>query len=348
MNESQRAINHIHWVGEGHRFLQRKLANLLRKKRLPITRQVLMVMTLELPLLVSLRQALNNLPPGNLQELFFSFHPWNTDQCRNPPDDEALLATATELANIVKGIDSLRDLRLVHATSSLTSLFLAACSWLECIHLKACPGSEAVIQGIFSINSLRTVTMEDINFESSEAINAFCHGIENSSVEVLRLLSVSFRPEHEHQVATALAHSNTLVHFDYQGGACPSFGVPYCVALSNNIDTKLERLGLNLFQESRRSMLDLNGDQGTVKGIDGLIENKIRNFLKWNVQRKICPSLFAAIDKQRTDAMRKQCLVKAFEAVDIPVAFEYMSTNQNNMIALIQRLGRSRKRPRED
>ena len=94
--------------------------------------------------------------------------------------------------------------------------------------------------------------------------------------------------------------------------------------------------------------LELRGDQGEASGIDTAIVTKIRNLLKWNVQRKTCPPLFAAIGNAETDAERKQCLMEALNAVDIPVLFEYMTTNENNLIALIQRVGRSRKRQRED
>ena len=34
------------------------------------------------------------------------------------------------------------------------------------------------------------------------------------------------------------------------------------------------------------------------------------------------------------------CLIKAFEAVDNPVLFEYLTANADNLIELIQRLGR--------
>ena len=83
------------------------------------------------------------------------------------------------------------------------------------------------------------------------------------------------------------------------------------------------------------------GPDGETYGFEPAIVTKIRDLLKWNVQRRTCPPLFAAIGNAETDAMRKHCLVKAFEAVDIPVFFEYITAKENNLIALIQRLGRS-------
>ena len=103
--------------------------------------------------------------------------------------------------------------------------------------------------------------------------------------------------------------------------------------------------------------ITIRGDRCGVSGIesgpavsqvDMAIVNKIRNLLTLNVQRTTSPPLFAAIGDAETDSTRKQCLVKALEAVDIPVVFEYITANQQNLIEMIQRLGRSRKRQRED
>ena len=94
--------------------------------------------------------------------------------------------------------------------------------------------------------------------------------------------------------------------------------------------------------------LSLQGGFDFDMGEDAAIAEAIQNLLNLNVQRKFCPPLFAAIGDAGTDSERKQCLVEALEAVDIPVVFEYISANENNIIALIQRLGRSRKRRRED
>ena len=135
------------------------------------------------------------------------------------------------------------------------------------------------------------------------------------------------------------------MHFEYahEYGENPSFCDLYCVALSNNVDTKLHSLRLDHGVECD---LRLDWDKGSARGIDAAIVAKIRNLLKWNKQRMNCPPLFAAIGTAETDVKRRQCLVEAFDAVDIPVVFEYITANENNMIELIQRLGRSRKRER--
>ena len=150
--------------------------------------------------------------------------------------------------------------------------------------------------------------------------------------------------------------------------ADPFFCDQYCAALVNNPGTKLERLRLrhkdidsdiededdsevedDLDEEendqeeaaepkpdvSERN-LDLHGNHGRASGFDSAILAKVENLLKWNVQRRTCPPLFAAIGSAETDASRKQCLVEALEAVDIPVVFEYIMANENNLIELIQ------------
>ena len=179
---------------------------------------------------------------------------------------------------------------------------------------------------------------------NSELIKAFCFGLETSSLETLFLQGLCFRPEQEAQVVTALARHKTLVHFGYRysTGPSPTFCDNYCVELSKNIDTKLERLNLYHFAQVELVYDGIHG-HGHADGVDGAIATKIRNLLTCNVQRKTCPPLFAAIGSVETDIQRKYCLVEAFEAVDIPVAFEYITANQDNLIELIQRLGRSRK-----
>ena len=160
---------------------------------------------------------------------------------------------------------------------------------------------------------------------------------------------VSFPPDHHAELATTVAHNKTLVKFEYLNGTSPSFCDDYAAALSTYFETKLEQLRLYRREPDRDLLYNgTPGHQGRARGFDEAIAAKIRNLLKWNVQRKTCPPLFAAIGNAETDAKRKQCLVDAFEAVDIPVVFEYITANGNNLITLIQRLGRCRKRQREE
>ena len=56
------------------------------------------------------------------------------------------------------------------------------------------------------------------------------------------VVDISFSPKHEEKVATAVAHCDTLVDFVYAHGASRFFFNHYCIALSKNHDTKLQRL----------------------------------------------------------------------------------------------------------
>ena len=154
-------------------------------------------------------------------------------------------------------------------------------------------------------------------------------------------------------MASTLARSETLARFDFhddddddsdddEGGASESFIDRYCVALSKNVDTKLERLYLS----GPDVLVDLDvydemWDLDVISGLDAAIAAEIRLFVGLNVQRKTCDPLFAAIDDATTDMARRQCLVKAFSAVGCPLTFEYIRSNQYNLITLIQKLGRS-------
>ena len=341
---AQRARKHEKWLKEGRVNLQQQPRRFKgdHVRLLKVTRQLLMLLTLEPHLLQFLHQRLQALPSGSKLDLCLDFCVSPSDQdCQDPPDDEALDATAMELALIVSSLESVCRLDLKNATAFIMQVFLTACPRLQHLGLVDCLAPEAVVQDILSIKSLTKVTMYRTDFPSSESINAFCRGIESSSLTSLVMNWVSFSPEHSAQVATTLARSNSLVNIIYlaRAGESRSFFDDYCAALSNYFDTKLEWLSLCHGEKMR--WLELGRDENFARGIDAAMAAKIRYLLELNVQRKTCPPLFAAIRDADTDTERKQCLVEALETVDIPVVFEYITANQNNLIELIQRLGRS-------
>ena len=350
MTDAERDRNHERWltkVGED----QQQLQKLITSGKLSVTRQLIMLWTLDRSRFESLQQLLNSLPPGAMQEFALYWFSYSTDAyCRDPPADDALLATATELARLARSLGSLTRLYLLHTPHSIATSILATCSGLECAS-NSSPLVRANVRSPFSTTqTLRYLSLDNIVFESTESINTFCRVITTSSLEKVTLSKVFFlRQQHEEQVSTTLAACNTLTHFAYPDGASSSFCDHFCQTLSDNFDTKLVHLWLEYGSGPFKRQMVLKGDVGfSTTAVDAEIENKIRYLLKLNVQRQTCPPLFEAIGMAETDANRKQCLVKAFEAVDIPVVVEYITANQSNMIELIQRLGRSRKRERED
>ena len=363
MDEAELARNHEHWLKEGRELLHMRLQFITLRQRwrngengeLSITRNVLMLLALEPHLLEFVRQALQALPDGSLGKLVFDLRPmYNDCHCRYPPTDEVLRATATHLAHMVSSIDSFRRLGLYYSTEFIASSVIAACSRLEHMAFDSCSLVAENVPTLFSIKTLRKLGLFNRVLSNCESMDAFCVGVESSSLEYLLMQNVCFTvdPEQEVQKATqlaaTLARSKTLVDFSFTYETSTSFCDDYFVALSTNYDTRLERLCLyRRWPDRDLSYNGIPGYQGHARGFDEALAARIRNMLKWNVQRKTCPPLFAAIENAETDAERKQCLVKAFEAVDIPVLFECMTTNQGNMITLVQRLGRSRKRQRE-
>ena len=349
MEEARRARRHERWLEEGREFLQEHLQNISqdRDNIFYSTLQELMLLTLERHLLESVLHTLSNLPPGTIQGLSLHLHHLRANRdCRNPPSNQALLVTATQLAHALRSISSLR---LFDATATIAPSYFETFSRLESMELGSCSLDSAIMQSIFSITTLRKLSIRSPTglsaFLNSESITAFCVGIKTtSSLEEMTMHDFVLPTGQEAQeVAMTLARSKTLVRLTYFGASGPFF-TSFCVALSNNFNTKLERLRFDHGHEE----LDLRGEHGTVSGVEAVMEAKIRNLLKWNVQRTTCPPLFAAIGHAETDGTRKQCLVEALEAVDIPVVFEYITANQNNLIGLIQRLGRCRKRQRKD
>ena len=169
--------------------------------------------------------------------------------------------------------------------------------------------------------------------------NAFCLELKASSLTKLFLFDVAMTPEQEVQVASTVARSNTLVDFqlDQSAGTTSSFWDHYYAQLLNNVDSKLEWLSWDLGRECK---IRLYGDGGTARGVDAAVVANLRLFLGLNIQRRTHGPLFAAIGDARTNAARKQCLVEAFLAGTCPLLFEYIRSNQYNMIALIQQLGR--------
>ena len=185
MDDAERAQKHETWLERGRHELERQIQSLTQLQRFPqeprlwFTRHLLMLLTLEPSLVKSLRQTLNNLPQGTMHGFCLNFHPSETDRdCRNPPSEEALLATATELAHMMGAIDSLKNLRLYHTPASLGPSFWAACSRIEHIFIESCPLVTANVESMFSIKTLRKVEMWGLAFLDSEAINAFCRGVE--------------------------------------------------------------------------------------------------------------------------------------------------------------------------
>ena len=132
--------------------------------RVRITRHLLMLLTLEPRLLESLRQIWNNIPSGSLRlrKLCLDFSPVTTDHgCRNPPTDDALLATASELAHMVNSIDPVKHLDLDHVPFSIASLVLTICSRLQSLRLMSYPLvlSPANVRSMFSCGTLEQLEM---------------------------------------------------------------------------------------------------------------------------------------------------------------------------------------------
>ena len=196
LDESQRDENHERWIKQGTDDLQQLIQNVAQGLRLYINQQLLMLLTLEPHRLEYLRKAWNNLPTGWLCELIVDFSPSNDDHwcrvgrvpdhhCRNPPAEEALLATATELAQMFSSVDSLRHLILRHTRASMVEIFLAACPWLENVTIYSCPLVAANVRSMLSIKTLRRLEMFYQDFPDAESIDAFCVGNGNKRFEMV-------------------------------------------------------------------------------------------------------------------------------------------------------------------
>ena len=357
MSEAQRRAKRKYkrWLEQRRDDLRCALRDLRKEASVSIGQNIIMLLTLESRRFKSLRQTLNNMPPGSIQKLKIDVSPsYKNDDCRNPPSNEALLATATELAHMVGSMENVtvKSIRLVQATASVTSSFLAACSRLESAELIECPLVTATVQSMFAIKTLRRLNIEYLEFSDPESINAFCAGIEECSLKELSLFEVSFGPEHVANVAKALAGSKTLVRFDYLTDE-RSFQDSYCSALLHNDNIKLERLHLSelYIGEARDDNASAGGDDDAlVTGGENYWRElsdkaKLRHILRinerMNVQRRICDPLFAALDDAETDMARRQHLVEGFLATGCPLSFEYIRSNHHNVISLIQQLGRS-------
>ena len=354
--EAKRARKHELWLQKARQDLQLQLRVLAlqQRRRQPanlaffIDRRLLMLLTLEPPLLNIVRQTLNDLPAASMLEFELSLFSWNTDDCRNPPSDEALLATAMELAHFTSRFDLLRRLYIFNGSASITREFLVAFPRLTFVHLHNCYLETDHIQSLFSIPTLRRLDLHTITgcLRRCESIDAFCFGVISSRLETLSMRYVYIHyPEHQRQVATALAYCNTLVDFSLSYGVRQPFRDQYCLELSSNVHTKLERLYVQLHTSTGAKWeLDFQTPYYWVARdpFTAAMTDEIYNLLQLNVQRATFPPLFAAIGNAETDAECIECLMRAFEAVDLPLLFENMTANKSNIIKLIQQLGRER------
>ena len=119
MNEARLARKHTLWLKQGHQYLDQQFQSLEHYGRLCIDRQLLMLATLEPHLLECVRQRVQPLPAGMTHDLRFYFSPWDDESdCRTPPPNEALLATARELVLIMNRFEPLK--RFIWATHRLT------------------------------------------------------------------------------------------------------------------------------------------------------------------------------------------------------------------------------------
>ena len=346
MNETERDQQHEYWLERGRQHFQEKRQGFFHTSFLSLTRQLLMLVTLEPVLLELLRQTWNNLRPESTLTLDLDMARSSRDRhCRDPPGDEAILATTTELARMMSR--SLSRLSLHLPIASMAAVFVTTCSRLEYLYIRSLRTyslNAATVQSMSSMATLRQLDLRNVAFIDDESMTAFCHGLERGALTFLNLSFISYPRDFDEQLATTLARCSTLVQLDYSYGASQLLCRVYCAELANNWDTKHERLLLATVQRYQWLVLNVNGEHATVTPgfVDEAIVTQIRNLLKWNVQRTTCHPLFAALSNAETDARRQQCLVEALEAIDIPVVFEYLTTNQSNMIELIQRLGRER------
>ena len=354
MDNAERHQRHEQWLQRSRGSLSISLLPdraTRHDKSLWIGKRLLMLLTLEPHLFEYIRQLLTiNVPVEDTYCLYLETGPWvmpDEGDCLTPPDDEALLATATQLAHLVNTIDSVKGISLAYTSAAMTYAVLMACSQMKDVTLDNCPLEANHFQAIFAMPALWRLSMKNVELSTGDLINAFCHEMmETSALQHLFLQDVSFWPEQEAHVAKTMARSKSLTCLSYKCDAhTPVFYHEYCAELSTNVETKLEFL--RLWHETTVLYLE-EGVEGYAQDLPPAMETKIRNLLKWNTQRKTCPPLFAAIGHADTDVDRKECLVKAFGAVDIPIVFEYITANENELIELIQRLGRSQKRLRED
>ena len=315
----------------------RNRAVLRRHVTLRITRQILMLLTLEPLVLESLRQTLQAVPSDTIRELDLNWEPF---RCRNPPTEDALEATARQLIHIMHSLTSLSALSLHNVPDSLTSFSLTAFTQLHRLQLESCPLTTATVRSIFSIRTLKQLEMRRLDLSSIESITAFCRGMSTTSLQELSMESMVIPPEHDAHLATTLARCNTLLQLICTQGTSLAFYDQYCAELLNNVDSQLE--WLHLFTNTQG--LDHHGAHGAtrhVEGPDTEIVARIRLFLDLNAERRKHRPLFAAIGDAETDVARRQGLVEAFETVSIPVAFAYIRSNPYNLITLIQELGQS-------
>ena len=180
MNEAdvQRDQEHEHWLQERRDELQRELQGVMDgRDSLCIPRQLLMLLTLEPRLMESLPQRLQALPRSSHQfylDMFF----WDTAlDCPNPPTEEALEATVTELAHILSSIDSFRHLHLCNTSDSIVSSVLATWPRLTSIVLESCCLVTANVRATLSITTLHELLLVDSTFMNDESINEYCLGV---------------------------------------------------------------------------------------------------------------------------------------------------------------------------
>ncbi|GKY90265.1 hypothetical protein MPSEU_000000700 [Mayamaea pseudoterrestris] len=344
---------HRVWLAGGRNYFLEQLRRIRSQaqQHLHLSQNLLMVMTLDATLLVSLRETMMHQGSSILELGLNLSQIADNSACMNPPSEEQKAACTVEICTILTNLQSLElqsvrrenvpaVLHLLGPTSRLATVQFSNCRRLPAAELAS------LVRATFSLQSLRTLIIKNADFSSKELTEAFCSGLDSSCLEQLVLGTVTFAPDLVELVAIALARSSTLVQLEYVMHLNHELFEAYCLALSENPDTQLQRL--LLVQVPLDMTIDLRGNEGRTTGPDAAISQQIRNLLKWNVQRRTCPPLFAAIGSTESGQACCARLVEAITAVDVPVLHEYLVTNQFNLISLVQHHGRSRKRKRSN
>ena len=337
---------HQKFLAESRDGLMYQLQRIEDSNSFCLTPQFILLLTLDRTLFDSFRRDLLALPQGSITDFqFYTMNSMNLS-CREPPTEEAKLACTTEFVQILDSRASVTSLSLDLKLPAIDLICLKTFSGLESVSMgfkwhSVVVGDE-LINAMSTISTLRELKLYDAHLITTESVEAFCALLADSSIERLDLDGVSFAEGTGETVGIALASCNRLVSLSCNINDVELY-TSFCSTLSTNYNTSLVRLNFNV--RNNDYMISLPGARGGVaNGANEDAMNNIRNLLALNGQRQTCPPLFAAIGAAETDTTRKQRLVEALEAVDIPVVFEYVTANQNNLIELIQRLGRNRKR----
>jgi hypothetical protein len=193
-----------------------------------------------------------------------------------------------------------------------------------------------MIREIFGNDTLQRMLLHAINLVTQVTVEAFCCSVKASSNKYLRVNSFQCL-ESEHATVAKMFVNSPLTRLKLHSFFSPVFLAAFLEALLTSQTCVLERL---FFEHAQLPTPLIDYNEGLVSSDDptNIVSpdwvRQVSRALDMNCERRTCAPLFAAI-RDAGDDERCKLLVDAAQVVSLPILFEHILQNENDLQGLI-------------